>query len=434
MGDPTTTEDAVPGLTPTTMNKLTQILNTIGLAPRVSQSRSPEVLSKKDKQTVLRVIRRQEPIIRRDIANWRNARMEATRADKPKQHHLQVLYSEVMLDAKMTSQTGLRISKSQAADWSLKKGDKNDEEAMNLLKDTGLFDKLVKYIVESNFYCQSLVQFTFDKEGNPDIELVPRTNVSPVTGMFYPDVTANTSESYRDRPDFGKWILEFCPDKFDLGLLHKATPYVLMKKFALSCWSELCEIYGIPPRVLKTDTQDQQMLDRAEAMMQEIGSAAYFIIDTSEEFEFAQSSSTNGDVYKNFIATCDEQISLLNLGAVLGQDTEHGNRSKEESSTDLMEIVVEADKRKIAYYINKVAIPAMEALGIIPAGLRFEFAKATDTEKLWNMVYQASAYYEFDIEWLKQTFGMEITGPRMNPTGSDDGNGALKAGSFNFFA
>lgn len=416
------------------MNKLTQILNTIGLAPRVSQSRSPEVLSKKDKQTVLRVIRRQEPIIRRDIANWRNARMEATRADKPKQHHLQVLYSEVMLDAKMTSQTGLRISKSQAADWSLKKGDENDEEAMNLLKDTGLFDKLVKYIVESNFYCQSLVQFTFDKEGNPDIELVPRTNVSPVTGMFYPDVTANTSESYRDRPDFGKWILEFCPDKFDLGLLNKATPYVLMKKFALSCWSELCEIYGIPPRVLKTDTQDQQMLDRAEAMMQEIGSAAYFIIDTSEEFEFAQSSSTNGDVYKNFIATCDEQISLLNLGAVLGQDTEHGNRSKEESSTDLMEIVVEADKRKIAYYINKVAIPAMEALGIIPAGLRFEFAKATDTEKLWNMVYQASAYYEFDIEWLKQTFGMEITGPRMNPTNPEDGNGALKAGNFNFFA
>ena len=391
-------------------------------------------LSKKKKQETLRVIRRQEAIVRRDIASWRTARQEATRAGNPKQHLLQVLYDEVMLDAKMTSQIGLRISKSQAADWFLKKGDKNDEEAMNLLKDTGLYDKLAKYIVESRFYNQSLVQFTFDKEGNPDIELVPRANVSPATGIFYPDVTANIGESYRERPDFGKWILEFCPDKLDLGLLNKATPYVLMKKFALSCWSELCEIYGIPPRVLKTDTQDQQMLDRAESMMKEIGSAAYFIIDTEEEFEFAQSSSTNGDVYKNFIATCDEQISLLNLGAVLGQDTEHGNRSKEESSTDLMEIVVEADKRMISYYINKVAVPAMESLGIIPAGLRFDFAKATDTEKLWKMVFQASAYYDFNVDWLKQTFGMEITGPRMNPTGSDDGNGALKAGNFNFFA
>ena len=388
-----------------------------------------DTLSRKEKETVLRVIRRQEAIIRRDIASWRTARLEATRADEPKQHRLQVLYDEVMLDAKMTSQIGMRIGKSQSADWCLKKGD----QSMKVLTDKGLFDKLVKFIVESQFYSHSLVQFLFDRQGDPDIELVPRANVSPVTGRFYPDVYGNESELYRDRPDFGKWILEFCPDKLDLGILNKATPYVLMKKFALSCWSELCEIYGIPPRVLKTNTQDKDMLNRAEAMMREIGAAAYFIIDTEEEFEFAQASTTNGDVYKNFIATCDEQISLLNLGAVLGQDTEHGNRSKEEASTDLMEIVVEADKRKIAYYINKTAIPAMESLGIIPTGLRFEFAKATDTEKLWKMVFQASAYYEFDVEWLKQTFGMEITGPRMNPTGSDDGNGTLKAGNFHFF-
>ena len=386
-------------------------------------------LSSKKKQEALRVIRRQEAIVRRDIASWRTARQEATRAENPKQHLLQVLYDEVMLDAKMASQINLRIGKSQSADWYLKNGDQNDEQAMNLLKDTGLYDKLVKYIVESKFYNQSLVQFAFDKEGRPDIELVPRANVSPATGLFYPDVSGNACEAYRDRPDFGKWVLEFCPDRLDLGLLNKATPYVLMKKFALSCWSELCEIYGIPPRVLKTDTQDQQMLDRAESMMQEIGSAAYFIIDTEEEFEFAQASNTNGDVYKNFIATCDEQISLLNLGAVLGQDTAHGNRSKEESSTDLMEIVVEADKRTIAYYINRAAIPAMESLGIIPAGLRFEFAKATDTEKLWNMVYQASAYYDFDIEWLKQTFGMEITGPRQSPIDGGDGVGLPHPGS-----
>lgn len=420
-------------------SKLIQLLQRVSSPQDTKQSGDNVVaLSKKDRKTVLRVIRRQEPIARRDIANWRTARLEATRADKPKQHLLQALYHEVMLDAKMTSQIGLRVSKSQAADWFLRKDVSNDEASMNILKDTGLFDKLVKYIVESQFYGHSLVQFTFDKAGNPDIELVQRTNVSPATGMFYPDVNGNTCEAYRERHDFGKWILEFCPDPLDLGLLNKATPYVLMKKFALSCWSELCEIYGIPPRVLKTDTDDPQMLDRAEAMMKEIGSAAYFIIDTSEQFEFAQASNTNGDVYKNFIATCDEQISLLNLGAVLGQDTINGNRSKEESSTGLMEIIVEADKRKIAYYINKVAIPAMESLGIIPAGLRFEFAKATDTGKLWTMVYQASAYYEFDVEWLKQTFGMEITGPRQSPIDGGDGVGLSHRGSrpesdFRFF-
>lgn len=395
-------------------------------------SQKQEGLSDKERKNVLRVIRRQESIVRRDISSWRTARLEATRTDEPRQHLIQVLYDEVMLDAKMTSQTGMRIAKSQSADWCLKKGDVNDKDSMKVLTDSGIFGKLVKFIVESRFYGQSLVQFSFDKSKKPNIELVPRANVSPSTGRFYPDVYGCESELYRDRPDFGKWILEFCPDRFDLGILNKAVPYVLMKKFALSCWSELCEIYGIPPRVLKTNTQDTDMLNRAESMMREIGAAAYFIIDTEEDFDFAQASSTNGDVYKNFIATCDEQISLLNLGAVLGQDTINGNRSKEEASTDLMEIVVEADKRDIAYYINDAVIPALESLGIIPQGLRFEFAKATDTEKLWNMVFQASSFYEFDIEWLKQTFGMKITGLRNNAGNSE--NESLKNGNFNFFA
>ena len=64
------------------------------------------------------------------------------------------------------------------------------------------------------------------------------------------------------------------------GLLNKAVPHALFKKFAHSCWSELCEIYGIPPRYIKTNTQDPEMLDRAEQMLRDMGSAAYFIIDT----------------------------------------------------------------------------------------------------------------------------------------------------------
>ena len=43
-----------------------------------------DTLSRKEKETVLRVIRRQEAIIRRDIASWRTARIEATLADEPK--------------------------------------------------------------------------------------------------------------------------------------------------------------------------------------------------------------------------------------------------------------------------------------------------------------------------------------------------------------
>ena len=394
---------------------------------KLSATNKEAAVTKKDKRIISRVIKRQESITRRDIADWKTARLEATRAEEPRQHLLQVLYDEVMLDAKMTSQIGLRIDKSQAASFSLKKGDMVDEESTKILQDSGLYDTFSEEIILANFYNHSLCEFSFDK-GKPVVNTIPRKHVSPEDGIFYPDVYGD-GEKYRDRPDFGTFILEFYPKKGDLGLLNKAVPYVLMKKFALSCWSELCEIYGIPPRVMKTDTQDPTMLERAEPMMKQIGAAAWFIIDTSEDFEFAQSTSTNGDVYKNFISVCDEHISLLNLGAVIGQDTLNGNRSKEETSVRLLDAIVEADKRKIQFNFNQKIIPALESLGILPQGLRFEFAQAVDIDKLWKMVFEGSQYYTFDIEWLKDTFGMNITGMKSNEMPPE-----LRGKVFDFFA
>lgn len=389
-------------------------------------------LSNKDQRIVSRVIRKQESITRKDIGDWKSARQEAERADEPKQRFLQVLYNEIMLDALMTSQIGLRIDKSQAAQFSLvDAAGKTDIESVKILADSGLYDNLSELIIESKFFGSSVVELGFDSAGKPTATLVSRKHISPATGRFYPDVSSSEYELYRNRSDYGSFILEFYPRKDDLGLLNKAIPYVLMKKFAISCWSELCEIYGIPPRVLKTNTTDDAMLTRAENMMREVGSAAYFIIDTEEDFAFAQGSSTNGDVYRNLIATCDEQISLLNIGAVLGQDTLNGNRSKEEVSSTLLDAIVEADKRYIQYNFNNQVLPALATIGVIKPGLRLEFAKSTDLEKLWEMTNQASANYDFDIAWLNETFGLAITGAKQIGTATEmRGRGK----DFDFFA
>lgn len=385
-------------------------------------------MTNKEERMLSKVIKRQESITRKDILSWKNARMEATRSTEPRQHLLQVLYDEIMLDAKMTSQINLRIDKSQSAPFSLYRNGEIDTEATKTLVDTGLYDFFSEAVILADFYGHSLCEFYKDRNGRLEVNLIPRKHVSPETGRFYPDVNGE-GEDYRDRPDYGKFLIEFYPRKGDLGLLNKAVPYVLMKKFAMSCWSELCEIFGIPPRVMKTQTSDPSMLERAQQMMQAIGAASWFIIDTEEDFEFAQGTNTNGDVYKNFIAVCDEHISLLNLGAMLGQDTQHGNRSKEESSAELLNAIVEADKRKIQFNFNKTIIPALESIGLLPQGLRLEYAQAVDTEKLWKMVHEASQYYEFDISWLANTFGMSITGTKSNALASE-----LKAQGIDFFA
>ena len=328
--------------------------------------KTPTGNRQKDSVVIRRVIERNASITRKDISDWKRARLQAQNTEEPKQVLLQELYDEVTLDALLSSQMGLRIDKSQGIDFTVKKNGKDDEEATLILKDSGLFDTLSELIVESKFYGCSVVEFTYGKNGI-QAELIPRKNISPKTGRFYPDVFAGEYINYRNEYDYGKWLVEFYPRKGDLGILNKAVPYVLMKRFALSCWSELCEIFGIPPRVLKTNTTDKEMMDRAEVMMKDIGSAAYFIIDTEEDFEFAQSSNTDGAVYQNLINTCDQQISLLILAAVLGQDTVNGNRSKEESSSKLLESVVKADNRVYRDVLQQDS-PSCSCRNRFPAG------------------------------------------------------------------
>lgn len=387
----------------------------------------PKKDSRKDVRLIRRVIKRQESITRKDIADWKRARQQATSTTEPKQVLLQNLFSDIMDDALMTSQVSvLRIGKSQGANFELQVNGKRDDEETQKLKDSGLYEDLVELIIESQFFNHSLIEFSYGPDGL-EADLIPRTNVSPEVGKFYPDTSGTETLDYRELPEFRKWLVEIYPRKRDLGLLNKAVPYVLIKKFALSCWSELCEIFGIPPRVMKTNTTDDDMLERAETMMREIGSAAYFIIDTTEEFEFAQGVSTNGDVYKNLISTCDQQLSLLNLAAVVGQDTENGNRSKEESSTKLVESVVKADNRLIESSFNRKFLPAFAAIGFLKPGRRLVITKEIDLEKLWKMVHEASQYYDVDPAWIKDTFGIEVIGKKsfdvQPPGGGDGGNG-----------
>ena len=238
---------------------------------------------------------------------------------------------------------------------------------------------------------------------------VPRTNVVPQSGLFYTDYTdALNTIRYREVAEYGTWILEFNGD--GLGLLNKAVPHVLFKKFAASCWSELCEIYGIPPRVLKTNTQDRGMLDRGERMMKDMGAAAYFIIDKDELLEFADVVSTNGDVYKNLIQFCNNELSLLVSGAVIGQDTKNGNYSKEIAGQEMQWLLVQSDMRLIEDAYTNTILPALARIGIIKPGRRFRFMEAENTEQLYKFTtgFITTGRYRANPEWIKEKFGVEV--------------------------
>ena len=370
-------------------------------------------VSKLDKEKQKRFLNYAKKAIattKQDIASWKRAQTMA-QSDEPKNWMLQLLFDEILNDALLTSQINNREQQSFSMNFSLKKPNgETDEEQTDLLKKHPIYRQMNKARLDAIYQGYSLLEldYVMDLNGKRvlNADLIPRTNVVPQTGLFYPDYVEDKPVKYREMPEFGLWIIEY--NSGSLGLVNKAVSHVLFKRFAQSCWAELCEIYGIPPRYMKTNTQDSVMLARAEQMMSDMGAAAWFIIDDSETFEFADGVSTKGEVYESLIQLCNNEISMLVSGAVIGQDTKNGNRSKEESSQETLWYLVQDDMALLEDTWNNVNIPALVKHGILKGELTFEFDEAEDLEQLWKMTSEALQHYDIDPEWIKDKFNIDV--------------------------
>lgn len=382
-----------------------------GGAVKLSVAKQPSPRIERRDTMVAKLVPKSVSRTRKDISDWQGALRMADRVDNPRRAKLVRLYDDILLDAHLASQVEIRFQQTLAAPFSIYRGDKEDEGLTEALAGMPWVDDLNTEILYSRLYGHSLVELSAE-DGGLHVELIPRTHVVPETGLILIDEGDSNGVAYRDTKEYRAWILEFGRRK-DYGLLNKAVPHVLFKKFAQACWSELCEIYGIPPRYLKTNTQDPAMMARAESAMRDIGSAAWFILDETEEFKFAENSaSTNGDVYKNLISLCNNEMSTLISGAVIGQDTVNGNRSKEEVGVSLQDKLVQADRKYLAMAWNDMVLPALARIGIVPEGCRYRPQPEEDTAKLLNQTVQILPYMKVDPDWVREKFGIQVTEPR----------------------
>uniref|UniRef100_A0AA94F2A0 DUF935 family protein n=1 Tax=Flavobacterium columnare TaxID=996 RepID=A0AA94F2A0_9FLAO len=276
-------------------------------------------------------------------------------------------------------------------------------ELTALLQNQIWVNEINKQILNTRYFGHSLIEFAYNEKAELQVSLIPRQNVDPVGGFLYPDYSDDKRINYREIGEFGTWLIEF-GDGSEFGLLNNAVPHVLFKRFAQSCWSELCEIYGIPPRVMKTNTNDPVMVKRAEQMMRDMGAAAWFIIDESEKFEFATATVTNGDVYNNLIRLCNNEISMLITGAIIGQDTKNGSRAKDESSQEMLQTLVDSDLSLIEQYWNSVVIPALVNIGVISGEVIFAYDKSENLQELWERAKDANSFknMKLDPNWVKE--------------------------------
>lgn len=352
-----------------------------------------------------------------DIERYRKA-LRVAQSLNPTFYLLMDVYEKTLVDTFLSSQIENRFTQTLSAKFNLKKSDGTvDEKATEALEYSPIHKFLVQQKLDSILWGNSLVKIDYDTLGNIAGVLMPRTNINPIEGLFFKDYTQQNGISYRDMPEFGTWYLEYRNTQEPLGLLKKCVPQVVIKRFAQIYWSEHAEIFSTPPRVVKTNTRDTKMMARAKKMMEDYGRSAYFIIDNAENFEFANQIQTKGEIYQELMKACQNELSLILSGAVVGQDTKVGSNAKEVASQDLLWYRVQSDMKMVEQMYNQITLPALVKHGIVPDGLHFEFEPAEDIAQLWTFTSQAMPYYDFDPAWLKDKFGIEVI-QKSNNTGT----------------
>ena len=397
----------------------------------MSKNKNKNVHSKE--RFIATIIKSRTPIVhRKDISDWQHAKQSALRVENPHFDRLQELFDYIMDDAHLSSQVQLRKSKVLRSEYAIVRDNGDpDDKATEAMKNMPASRRIINAILDAQLYGYTVAELDHQPD-NPDplsVVIIDRRHIDPRAGIVLIDTADTSGIPYRTLPEYGTYILEFRGE--GLGILDKAVPHVLFKRFAQSCWSEFCEVCGMPPRVIKTNTQDPNLRQQYLDMLSNYGSGANGVIDIDDEMIFVSTNASNGEAYENLIRLCSNELSLLINGAVLGQDTQYGSNSKEQTSSELNDEIVDADMAAVEVAMNTTVLPAMVTLGLIPQGLRFKFQEQEDSTQLFNQTMQAAQYFDIDPEWVRDKFGIEVVGPRSiggigAPASDQDGDTSRK--------
>lgn len=370
---------------------------------------------------------------RQMINDWTKALQAAENPEKPNREQLYKLYHNLLMDADLTAEWETRRKlRVIGAGFNLYDANNKPNEEVTKLLENKWFMDIINHAFDSKLLGHSLVEIkSVTPEGLiADIELIKRRFVIPEKGLHIAKIGDEKGILFREDPKYAPWLFEF-GDPYDFGLLAKAAPYILFLRFALAAWSEYAEKFVMPVRVGKTNTKDRESLNRLDSMMLDMATASYAILDKDEEFEFIETSKTDGsNVFDKLITTCAGKLSKLINGSVIGEGTTGGSNAKEQVGQDMQDLVTSADMMWFEGIMNQELLPRLTLMGYPFAELSFKFNRLDDLQSELKIVTGLLEYYDIPENEITDKFGWTVTKKETPQPAKDKKIQANSAGSF----
>lgn len=302
-----------------------------------------------------------------DIGSWKSA---LRAADMGLRSKLYDLYEDVLLDGFVLDAINKRIEAITDCDINFLVNKKEVPEISELM-DTIEFENQLKEIMWTLFLGISVDEYSF--VNGFDFNSIPRKHIRPKEKMIVRQQYDTTGISYEN----DSMIIQWGNDN-DLGLLLKIAPYVIYKRGGFGDWAQFVELFGMPQRIGKYNSMDEQSRRLLIQAFEEAGAAPYLVIPKESEVEQTTlSGSTNGALYNDFRNACNEEILITVLGQTM--TTQDGaSLSQSKVHMEVQEKKHRSDRRFVIRMLNKYLVPLLESRGYPVHGGKFSFVDKKD--------------------------------------------------------
>lgn len=297
-----------------------------------------------------------------DIGTWRSALRLADLNNRTK---LYDLYTDLLIDGYLSDAIDKRIDAVTDADLAFTINGKQ-VDVMTDFMDTPEFELLLRDIMLSRFWGITVDEFDFTTEFT--FRSIPRKHIRPKTK----EIAIHEEDDHGIPYEGNDLIVQFGADD-DFGILLRAAPYVIYKRGGFGDWAQFVELFGMPQRIGKYSSMDEQSRRALIEAFEQAGSAPYLVIPKETEAEQSTlSNSGNGALYNDFRAACNEEILITILGQTM--TTQDGSsRSQSQVHMEVQEKKHRADRRFVERMLNKYMVPLLEKRGYPVAGGKFKF-------------------------------------------------------------
>jgi SPP1 gp7 family putative phage head morphogenesis protein len=363
--------------------------------PATAAPAPPAKVKKRSVQKTDRMVDRLDKMRQRYKAKaemdvWVRAEDRARNPFMPRRDLLVAVFKQVDRDGYLTGQITALKNKVLSEGFAVVDAQNAENDgALKLLQRPWFHDFMDKYL-DSYFHGHTLLNFNYPAEAGDyvgeftEFDLIPRENVVPETGEVLLRPTDAVGVPFRIDAPYAKLLLEiYQKDSFgeySLGLLNKAAPLAIWKRYTLTDWSRKSEKFGMPLVGLKTDASEQWELDQKEEALANLGSNGYMLMEESEELEFHESSANqNGDIYAKLAASCNDELAYLISGQTMTSQ-DGSSKSQGEVHERVLEHYIQAQLRNLSYFINFRLFPFLIDWGYPFQGLEFKWRRLLDEE------------------------------------------------------